>query len=82
MILSSRREHDHDFHIAIILTRADCDIKMSGHVTWAGGSSAEVSYPHIAPGIIIFGDASIISFLQVSIELEQEVEGRKIALSR
>jgi len=32
--------------------RADCDIKMSGHVTWAGGSSAEVS-----------------------IELEQEVEG-------
>jgi len=23
--------------------RADCDIKMSGHVTWAGGSSAEVS---------------------------------------
>ena len=22
--------------------RADCDIKMSGHVTWAGGSSAEV----------------------------------------
>ena len=35
--------------------RADCDIKMSGHVTWAGGSSAEVRYMKLCEiSILVF----------------------------
>ena len=29
--------------IVFVLFRADCDIRMSGHVTWVGSSSAESS---------------------------------------
>ena len=40
--LSSSFDHYLSITTSTTLTRADCDIKMSGHVTWAGGSSAEV----------------------------------------
>ena len=37
------------------LIRADCDIKMSGHVTWAGGSSTEVRYMKLSEiSVLVF----------------------------